>query len=186
MIAEKKNRTKQEVPVEIKDSVSKKSETKKPRPKSREQKSLEKLKNQVGELNEKNLRLQAEFANYKRRNEKEKEELSTFIKMEVLKNFLPLKDDFSRLHEFLDHEPEKLSEGVTLIVKKIDQFFDSYHVKEILAEGAEFDPELHDALMMQPVEKEDLDNKVLQVFEPGFTINDRVIRHARVVVGKKQ
>jgi molecular chaperone GrpE len=169
---------------EEKKKTSAKS-SKKSTKKNKEAEKIHKLEEQIKEMNEKYIRLQAEFANYKRRNEKEKESLSDFVRIEVIKDLLPLKDDFVRLEEFLDHDPEKLSEGVQLISKKMRQLFDRYHVEAIPAKGEEFDPELHDAMMMQPVENEEEDGKILQVFADGYRIGDRVIRHSQVVVGKK-
>ena len=155
-------------------------------------KKINKLKADIKELKENNtqiiekhIRLQAEFANYKKRTDRERDELGSFIRADILKNLLPVKDDFDRLLAHLDQDKEKIIEGINLIAKKVDQYFEQYNIKKIDAVGEEFDPEFHEALMMQPVEDEKDDHKVLQVLEEGYILNDKVIRHAKVMVGKK-
>lgn len=148
-------------------------------------KKKESIRKEYDLLNEKYLRLNAEYANYKRRTEKEKGELGTYVRADVFLNLLTVKDDFNRLLDHLDEDKEKIVEGINLIAKKIDQYFEKYNVKPINALGQPFDPELHEALMMMPVEDEEDDHKVQQVLEEGYQIADRVIRHSRVVVGKK-
>jgi molecular chaperone GrpE len=130
------------------------------------------------------LRLQAEFANFKKRTEKETEALSALIQGNVIKDFLPIVDNFKRLLAHLEDDKDKLIEGVELINKEVDRFLSHYQVKELAAENEEFDPELHEALMMQPVTDESADNKVLQVFETGYLLRDKILRHAKVSVGK--
>ena len=143
------------------------------------------IEDQYEDLNDKYIRLKAEFANYKKRTDKEREELGTFIRSELIKSLLPIKDDFDRLIEHTDEDKTQIVEGIELIAKKVDQFLEQNNVKKIDSVGEEFDPEFHEALMMQPVEDEEQDHRVLQVFEEGYIIADKVIRHAKVMVGKK-
>ena len=161
--------------------------------KTAEIKKLNKLRSEFKDLqekysfiNDKHVRLQAEFANYKKRTDKEREELGSYVRADILKNLLPVKDDFKRLLEHLDQDKEKIIEGIDLIAKKVDQYFEQYNIRKIKSTGEEFDPDYHEALMMQPVEKDEDDHKVLQVLEEGYMLGDKVIRHAKVMVGKKE
>lgn len=168
---------------EDKKEKSESGKSKKSRVSSAKKKEISRKEYEL--LNEKYIRLNAEYANYKRRTEKEKSELGAYVRADVFLNLLTVKDDFNRLLDHLDEDKEKIVEGIKLIEKKIDQYFEKYNVKPIDALGQPFDPELHEALMMQPVEDEEDDHKVQQVIEEGYQIADRVIRHSRVVVGKK-
>ena len=130
-------------------------------------------------------RLQAEFLNFKKRTEREKMELSQFVKIEFMKRFLPAIDDIFRLDEFKEKEDKSLVEGIDLVVRKIEDFFKQEKIEQFAEKGDEFDPELHEALMQQPVEDEKDDDKILNVFEKGFKVGDKIIRYAKVQVGKK-
>ena len=161
--------------------------------KTAETKKLNKLRSEFKDLqekfsfiNDKHVRFQAEFANYKKRTDKERDELGSYVRADILKNLLPVKDDFKRLLEHLDQDKEKIIEGIDLIAKKVDQYFEQYNIKKIESTGEEFDPDFHEALMMQPVEADEDDHKVLQVLEEGYMLGDKVIRHAKVMVGKKE
>jgi molecular chaperone GrpE len=130
-------------------------------------------------------RLQAEFLNYKKRTEKEKFELSAFVKAEFTKRFLPVFDDISRLNENVNADENTLKDALKLVSSKLDKFFEDEKITSVAAVGDEFDPNFHEALMQLPVEKDEDDDKIISVFEQGFKINDRIIRFAKVQVGKK-
>lgn len=130
-------------------------------------------------------RVQADFQNYKRRVEKDRVALTAFVKSEFVKRFLPVIDDMYRLNNHLDVDVEELRKSVQLIMTKLEQFFEQEKIKPLAEVGAEFDPNLHDALMQQPVEDDSQDEKILMVFEQGYQLEDTVIRHAKVQVGSK-
>jgi molecular chaperone GrpE len=130
-------------------------------------------------------RLQAEFLNFKKRTEKEKMELSQFVKVEFIKRFLPAIDDIFRLDQFKEKEDKSLADGIDLVIRKIDDFFKQEKLEQFAEVGDDFNPELHEALMQQPVENEKDDEKILNVFEKGFKLGDKIIRYAKVQVGKK-
>jgi molecular chaperone GrpE len=124
-------------------------------------------------LNDKFVRLVAEFDNYKRRTQKEKQAYVESGKIETAKTLVSLLDDFIRAGE--------LSEGMALIKKKIETALTTYGVKKIESLEQPFDPEIHEALTQIPVEgKKGL---VVEVMEEGYTINDNILRFAKVVVG---
>jgi molecular chaperone GrpE len=133
---------------------------------------------------EKLLRLQAEFHNFKRRTERERTELGDFVRMQVVRDFLPIKDDFDRLMQHLEGDKEQLISGIKLIEEKLNAFLKRLNVSEIEALRNDFDPNLHEAMMMQPVASEEEANQVVQVLEKGYRLNERIIRHARVIVGE--
>lgn len=130
-------------------------------------------------------RLQAEFMNFKKRTEREKFELSTFVKAEFTKRFLPVVDDINRLKENVDADEKTMKDALKLVFSKVDKFFEDEKIATVAAVGDEFDPNLHEALMQQPVEDEKDDDKVLNVFEQGYKIDEKIIRFAKVQVGKK-
>lgn len=130
-------------------------------------------------------RLQAEFMNFKKRTEKEKFELSTFVKAEFTKRFLPVMDDITRINENVNADENTLKDALKLVSAKLGKFFEDEKITAVAAVGDEFDPHFHEALMQQPVENDEDDDKIISVFEQGFKINDRIIRFAKVQVGKK-
>lgn len=130
-------------------------------------------------------RLQAEFMNFKKRTEREKFELSTFVKAEFTKRFLPVVDDINRLKENVDADEKTMKDALKLVFSKVDKFFEDEKIATVAAVGDEFDPNLHEALMQQSVEDEKDDDKVLNVFEQGYKIDEKIIRFAKVQVGKK-
>lgn len=141
---------------------------------------------QLAALEEQNLRLRAEFANYKRRVEKEKEEFALYIKAELFKKFLPVLDDFKNMVEKTQESDssQNVLEGAKLIYEKFRQVLERQGLQKIDALGAEFDPEVHEALMMKAIDDESQHNKVVEVFQDGFVLNGRLLQPSKVVVGK--
>ena len=131
------------------------------------------------EIYDKYLRLLAEFENYKKRTQKEKEEIYSLAKSDVVTNLLPVIDNFDRAEKVI--EDEKVAEGVKLIHKQFDEFLKKLGVEEIPAEGCEFDPNLHSAVFHEDVEGEP-ENTVSEVLQKGYKLGERVIRHAMVKV----
>ena len=131
------------------------------------------------ELYDKYLRLLAEFENYKKRTQKEKEDIYSLAKADVVTTMLPVIDNFDRAEKVI--EDPTVAEGVKLIHKQFDEFLKKIGVEEIPAEGLEFDPNLHSAVFHEDVEGEP-ENTVSEVLQKGYKLGERVIRHAMVKV----
>jgi molecular chaperone GrpE len=138
----------------------------------------------VKELNEKYLRLYAEFDNFRRRTQKEKTDLIKYGGEEIILSILPVIDDMERalMHhkDANDHKP--LQEGLDLILQKTKTILTSKGILPMEPKGEVFDPELHDAITNIPAASEDMKGKVAEVVEKGYSLNGKVIRHAKVVV----
>lgn len=128
------------------------------------------------ELNDKYIRLYAEYDNYRKRTEKEKGEMFQAGLVSAVSLLLPVLDNLERALSF---EPE--NEGLKLLCKLIIDSFDKMGVKEIESDGKEFDPELHNAVMHEE-DSEKGENIIVQTFQKGYTLNGKVIRHAVVKV----
>jgi len=130
--------------------------------------------------------LMAEFDNFKKRTLKEKGELLKNAAESTLKGLLPIVDDFERgLDAIKDSsDTSTVKEGMTLIYNKLIKYLASNGVKVIESTGSTFDPDLHEAIAMVPVPDDDQRGKVIDTVEKGYTLNDKVIRHAKVAVGQ--
>lgn len=130
--------------------------------------------------------LMAEFDNFKKRTLKEKSELLKNAAESTLKGLLPIVDDFERgLDAIKDSsDASAVKEGMQLIYNKLIKYLSSNGVKPIESNGAQFDPDMHEAIAMIPAPTEDLRGKVIDTVEKGYTLNDKVIRHAKVAVGQ--
>ncbi|MCQ2236711.1 MAG: nucleotide exchange factor GrpE [Bacteroidales bacterium] len=142
------------------------------------------LKAQVDTLNDKYLRLSAEYDNYRKRTLKEKSDLLKSAGSDVLVGLLPVLDDFERAlaHMGDASDVESLRTGVELIYKKFVDFLGKKDVKEIPAKGETFDAEVHEAITMMPAPSEDMKGKCFDCVEKGYKLGDKVIRFAKVVV----
>lgn len=137
-------------------------------------------------LNDKYTRLAAEFDNYRKRTLKERMELIKSAGEDIFMNFLPVINNLERAKKSIAEakEIEPVKEGIDLIFKSIYDFLTSRGLKEIEAVGKEFNTDLHEALTKIPAPEESLKGKVIDVIEKGYTLNDKVIRFAKVVVGE--
>jgi molecular chaperone GrpE len=144
------------------------------------------LEDKLKKFEEQNLRIRAEFANYKRRVEREQTEFIIFIKGEFLKNTLPILDDFKMMFEKSSNGENEQSvlEGAKLIYEKLRQVLEKEGLEKVNALGEEFDPEIHEALMMKPIDNEDEHDRVIEVFQDGYKLQDRLLRPSKVIVGK--
>ena len=151
-----------------------------------EQKELEELKKKYDELNDSHLRLMAEFDNYRKRTLREKSELIKNGGESALTHLLPVVDDFERaLQNIRSAEDIKaVTEGVELIYSKFMSYLSHQNVKPIETVGEPFDAETSEAVAMIPAPEPDMKGKVLDCVQTGYTLNDKVIRHAKVVVGE--
>ena len=139
-----------------------------------QEKALEEEKAKYAELNDKFLRLFSEFDNFRKRTAKEKLDLTVTASENVIKDILPVLDDFERALQNMEKNGNEADmQGVTLIKG----------LEEIEAMGVEFNTDEHEALTMIPAPEEDKKGKVLDVIQKGYKLNGKVIRFARVVVG---
>lgn len=141
--------------------------------------------NKFNELNDKYLRLFSEFDNYKRRTAKEKLELADTASEGVMKVLLPILDDFDRAVKSFEEttDVESIKEGVDLIHKKLVKSLEQKGLQSTDSLHEEFNPDIHEALTNIPAPEEDLKGKVVDVIEKGYTLNEKIIRYAKVVVG---
>lgn len=130
--------------------------------------------------------LMAEFDNYRKRVTKEKAEIIKNGAEKVLAGLLPIVDDFERgLKATKDADnADSLREGMELIYNKLIKYLESNGVKAMDSTGKDFDPELHEAIASIPAPSEDMKGKVIDTTQTGYTINDKVLRHAKVAVGE--
>jgi len=146
----------------------------------------EELKLQLEELKDKHMRLFAEFDNFKKRNIKERLELMRTAAQNTLTAILPVLDDFDRAKMSADDETteEYFSEGVVLLYDKLYKILDQQGLKPMESNGETFDPEVHEAITEIPAPSEDMKGKVMDTIEKGYLLEDKIIRYAKVVVGK--
>jgi molecular chaperone GrpE len=139
----------------------------------------------IDELQDKYLRLHAEFDNFRRRTAKERLELIQQANKDLILNILPIYDDFQRALGAFEKSDNKeaLEEGVRLIFNKFTNVLNSVGVKPIEATGKGFDPEEHDAVTRINAGP-DMSGKVVDEIQKGYTLNDKIIRHSKVVVGE--
>ena len=138
---------------------------------------------QAQEADDRLLRLAADFENYKKRAARERAEYVALANERLLKELLPILDDLERaLNAAEEHEEAQLEEGVRLVHRSLASLLERQGVKEIATEG-KFDPHVHEALLAQPSE-EAAPGDVLDVIQKGYTLGDRVVRPARVIVAE--
>lgn len=154
--------------------------------KERLKKENTELKHKADELNDKFLRLYAEFDNYKKRTLKERIEISRNAGIEIINALIPVIDDFSRALKQMENSNDLagLQEGVKLIHQKMNAVLESRGLKQMKSLHEPFNPELHDAIAEVPAQDPSLAGKVVDEIECGYYLNDKIIRHAKVVVGK--
>lgn len=153
-----------------------------------EQSSMQEMKDlqdKLAEANDRYLRLAAEFDNYRRRSAKERMDLISLANENLVKDMLPIVDDFERAIAAMKESDDAASakEGVELIYNKVTAFLKKNGVKEIEAVGKDFDTDFHEAVAQFPVQEEDKKNKVIDVTQKGYTMGEKVIRYAKVVTG---
>lgn len=147
---------------------------------------IEKLKAELEESKDKFIRKVAEFENLRRRSIREREELTKMAGAEVITKLLEVLDDCDRAQAQLDSsEDNPVKEGVQLVFNKLRSVLTSRGLKPMEAKNQEFDPELHEAITEIPAPTPDLEGKVVDEVIKGYYLNDKIIRHAKVVVGKR-
>ncbi len=141
------------------------------------------LKKKAEEATEKFVRLQAEFQNYKKRTEKEKANLYKFANEKLILDLLPLMDNMERAIVSSEGSSEKVVDGIKMIKKSLDDFFEKNGVKYIEAVGKPFDPEFHHAVMTE--ESDEIESEhIIEELQKGYMLNEKVIRYSMVKVSK--
>ena len=159
------------------DSADKKAEEAELNPLEKAQKEVEELKKQL-------LYKTAEFENYRKRTLKEKAELILKGGEKTIAAILPVLDDFERAIADKSEDPKAIKEGVQMIFNKFTKTLEGLGVKKIETADKDFDVDYHEAIAMVPGMGDDKKGKVIDCVQTGYTLNDKVIRHAKVAVGQ--
>ena len=182
----KDNKEKREELNKVKEKIIKEKENKNKKEEKFEKEIL-KLKEALSFSNEKAMRAQAEMLNFKRRKEEETASMLKYANEDVLKSLLPIVDNFERAIKLDDNdlsdEVSKFLSGFKMIYTSIIEVLNKYEVKEIIADGVEFDPKIHQAVLMEHDETKP-GGVVLEVLQKGYMYKDRVIRPAMVKVNE--
>ncbi len=150
-------------------------------------KKCQEVQAQLDEKSKDYLYLMADFDNYRKRTIKEKGEIIKNAAERIIKELLPIVDDFERGLDATKDETDgqQVRQGMELIYQKLVKLLESNGVKPIDSTGKDFDSDLHDAIAKIPAPDEDSKGKVIDTTTKGYTINDKVLRHAKVVVADK-
>ena len=147
----------------------------------------EKLKQQLGQAKDKYIRLFADFDNMRKRHERERVALIKYAHEEVIIEMLGFLEDFERTIAAARKDPsaaKELLKGIEMVYGRMQQLLKKYDVREIECTGKKFDPGFHEALMVEDAADEE-DGTILEVFQKGYMLGDRVVRTAKVKVSKK-
>jgi molecular chaperone GrpE len=145
----------------------------------------DKLKQEVAQLNDKYLRLFAEFDNYKRRTSQERRDLLQTAGKDVIISLLGVLDDFERADKAMEKatDVKQVKEGIDLVHHKLRSLLVQKGLMPMEAKGKTFDADIHEAITSIPAPSNDLKGKVVDEVEKGYLLNDKVIRFAKVIVG---
>ncbi len=148
--------------------------------------SQEDFETKYNDLNDRYLRLMAEFDNYRKRTLKEKMDLTKYAEEDVLKGILQVVDNMERAIKSMETatDMEAVKEGISLIYKKFQSYLESRGLKEVEAMGQELNTDLHEAVTKFAAPSEELKGKIMDVIEKGYYLHDKVIRYAKVVIGE--
>jgi molecular chaperone GrpE len=144
------------------------------------------VEEKLAEMQDKYLRLSAEFDNYRKRTLREKMDLSRYAGEHLLMGIIPLMDDFERALKHMESSTDcaALKDGIEIIYGKFCDFLKQNGIKEIESLNCNFNVDLHDAVAKIPVDEEDKKGKVVEVLQKGYYLQDKVIRHSKVAVGE--
>jgi molecular chaperone GrpE len=147
---------------------------------------IEKLQKEITDWKDKYLRQVAEFDNFRKRNAKERLELIQTAGKEIITELLDVLDDSERAQKQLETstDTKEIKQGVSLVFNKLRNTLQSKGLKAMETVKTEFNPDLHEAITEIPAPAEDLKGKVIDEIIKGYYLNDKIIRHAKVVVGK--
>lgn len=150
------------------------------------EKEIESLSREINDLKDKNLRLMAEFDNYRKRTLKEKSELILNGGEDVLKKLLPLVDDFERAIQAMETstDTQAVKDGIDLIYAKLMSFLNENGVTAIPTENEDFNTDLHEAVTTFPAPSEEMKGKIIECISKGYSLREKVIRYSKVIVGE--
>jgi len=150
-----------------------------------EQSTQNELQERYDVLNDKYLRLVAEFDNYRKRSARERLELVKTAGEELIQGILPVLDDFMMAQESTAEatDVQAVREGIDLIYRKLYKYLESKGMQSIEAKGLPLDTDFHEAIAQNPTEDEAMKGKITEIIQQGFTLNGKVIRYAKVIVG---
>ncbi|RYD57724.1 MAG: nucleotide exchange factor GrpE [Sphingobacteriales bacterium] len=151
-----------------------------------EESEYEKLRAELNDAKDKYLRLVAEFENFRKRNAKERMELTQTAGKDIIQSLLDVVDDSNRATKQMETTTDinMIKEGVSLVFNKLRNTLQQKGLKAMDSINQPFDADLHEAITEIPAPNEDMVGKVIDVIQPGYYLNDKLIRHAKVVVGK--
>ncbi len=144
-------------------------------------KALEAEQQKAAEANDKYLRICAEYDNFRKRTQKEKENTYAEAVADTVKGLLPVIDNLQYASKYGNADPEKFAEGVKLILDKLPETLEKMHIKPVGVPGETFDPALHNAVMHEESDEHG-ENEIMDVLQSGYLYEDRVIRYAMVKV----
>jgi molecular chaperone GrpE len=144
------------------------------------------IEEKLAEMQDKYIRLSAEFDNYRKRTLREKMDISKYAGENLMLSIIPVMDDFERALKHMDTSTDcvALRDGIDIIYGKFSEFLKQNGIKEIDSLNCNFNVDLHDAVAKVPVEEADKKGKVVDVVLKGYYLQDKVIRHSKVVVGE--
>ena len=147
---------------------------------------LKQVEEKLAEMQDKYIRLSAEFDNYRKRTLREKMEMSKYAGENLLLKIIPLMDDFDRAFKHMDTATDcaAMKNGIDLIYGKFSEFLKQNGIKEIESLNRDFNVDLHEAVAKVPVEENDKKGKVVDVVLKGYYLQDKVLRFSKVVVGE--
>lgn len=175
-----KKDTKKQTPEE-KETAKAETKAKSSEPEKKEPSELEKMQEQLNQTNEKFLRTLAEYDNYRKRSQKEKEQAYNDSKASVLAELLPVMDNFDRAANNKDASFEDYKKGIDMIFNQFNEIFKKLGVEAFGEKGETFDPNIHNAVMHIDDENEE-ENVITDVFSKGYKLGDRILRPAVVKV----
>ncbi len=148
--------------------------------------AIDQVRGELTELKDKYLRLMAEFDNFRKRTARERIQERASAAESTIRTILPAVDDFDRAKATADNpaNDEAFSVGVEMVYSKLKRSLESLGVKAMESTGQNFDADLHEAFTEIPAASPELAGKVVDTIEPGYFLNDKLIRHAKVVIGK--
>ena len=152
-------------------------------------KVVEEIRNaeeKLAEMQDKYIRLSAEFDNYRKRTLREKMELSKYAAEDIFRKIIPIMDDFDRAlsHMSAATDCSAMKEGIDLIYDKFSEFLKQNGIREIESMNTNFNVDLHDAVAKVQVDDEERKGKVVDIVQKGYYLQDKVLRHSKVVVGE--
>ncbi len=147
---------------------------------------LKATEEKLAEMQDKYIRLSAEFDNYRKRTMREKMEMSKYAGENLLLKIIPVMDDFERALSHMDSttDTQAMKDGIDLIYLKLSEFLKQNGIKEIESLNSNFDVDIHEAVAKLPVNEEGRKGKVIDIIQKGYFLQDKVLRFAKVVVGE--